>query len=58
MAICLEGIKDTQVAIECAKGCCVEGFVRGPSGERQKEPDKEVWDLLIRHSYGTCETNP
>jgi hypothetical protein len=52
MAICLERIKDPQVAIEYAKSCYVEAFVRGRPGERKKKPDKEVWDLLIRHSYG------
>jgi hypothetical protein len=52
MEICIQRIKDPQAAIEYAKGCYVEAAVRGRPGERKKKPDKEVWDLLIKHSYG------
>jgi hypothetical protein len=55
MAICLERIGDPKVAIDYAKGCFVEGPVRGRPGERKKKPDKEVWDMLIRHSYGDAK---
>jgi hypothetical protein len=55
MAVTLERIGHPRAAIDYAKGCYVEAPIRGRRGERKKKPDKEVWDLLIKHSYSHPE---